>query len=180
MSLLRAAEPVKLLMSLFAKDAPLMADALTLLSDRWGELDFVSPLLPFDETDYYEKETGTDLVRRLVSFATPIPPEKLPDIKIWTNGIEDRFAVEGRRRLNIDPGYLSASHLILATGKGFAHRPYLRDGIYADLTLLYREGGFKPLPWTYPDYASPKLTGLLVKIRAKYMEQLKTIRKEAS
>jgi hypothetical protein len=70
MSLLRAAEPVKLLTSLFGKDVSLMTEALTLLSGRWGEVDFVSPLLPFDETDYYEKETGKDLVRRLVSFAT--------------------------------------------------------------------------------------------------------------
>jgi hypothetical protein len=180
MSLLRAAEPVKLLTSFFGKDVSLMTEALTLLSGRWGEVDFVSPLLPFDETDYYEKETGKDLVRRLVSFATPIPPDKLPEVKIWANGVEDRFAVEGRRRLNIDPGYLSASHLILATGKGFAHRPYLRNGVYADLTLIYREGGFKTLPWTYPDYASPKLMGLLIKIRAKYMEQLKTMRKQES
>jgi hypothetical protein len=70
-------------------------------------------------------------------------------VKGWTNGLEERLAAGGKRRVNIDPGYLARAHLILATGKGYTHRPYLRDGIYADLTLVFQQGGFQPLPWTY-------------------------------
>ena len=83
------------------------------------------------------------------------------------------LSAEGRRRVNIDPGYLAKAHLILATGKGYTHRPYLRDGIYADLTLMYRDKTFHPLPWTYPDYAGGEVIGMLTRIREKYMLQLK-------
>jgi hypothetical protein len=78
--------------------------------------------------------------------------------------------------MNIDPGYLSQAHLILATGKGYAHRPYLRDGIYADLTLIFRQGSFEALPWTYPDYAAPETICLFNGIRRKYLLQMKRLR----
>jgi hypothetical protein len=75
--------------------------------------------------------------------------------------------------VNIDPGYLSQAHLILATGKGYTHRPYLRNGIYADLTLIYQGKKFRSLPWTYPDYADEKQLAMLEVIRARYLLQLK-------
>jgi len=92
---------------------------------------------------------------------------------LFTNAIEERFSKLGKRQVNIDPGYLTAFHLILGTGKSYAHRPYLRDGIYADLTLLYKDKNFQPLEWTYPDYAGEDLRGILEKIRRKYIQQLK-------
>ena len=77
----------------------------------------------------------------------------LPEIKLTTNRLEEQWATpEGNRRINIDPGYLCLQHVVLATTKGYTHRPYLRDGIYADLTLIYRDKSFQPLEWTYPDY----------------------------
>jgi hypothetical protein len=98
----------------------------------------------------------------------------LPDIKLATNEIEDKSALNSLRQVNIDPGYISKAHLILATGKAYTHRPYLRDGIYADLTLVYQGKKFCSLPWTYPDYADEKQLLMLSKIRAKYLLQLKT------
>ncbi len=83
------------------------------------------------------------------------------------------FSRADKRRVNIDPGYVSQAHLILATGKGYAHRPYLRDGIYADLTLMYRDRKFHSLPWTYPDYAGEEMIGMLDRIREKYTLQLR-------
>jgi hypothetical protein len=75
--------------------------------------------------------------------------------------------------VNIDPGYIALAHLILATGKGYTHRPYLREGIYADLTLAFRDRSFKPLPWTYPDYSDEKMVELFNRVRDKYVIQLK-------
>lgn len=178
MSQPRPHEAVKLIMSLFSKDRELINEALEELSASYGEADYISPFVAFDYTDYYEKEMGAELMRRFVSFASLIPPESLPDVKLKTNDIEERFSEAGKRRLNIDPGYLAHSHLILATGKGYSHRPYLRDGIYADLTLVFQHGSFQALPWTYPDYGSTDIKDLLSKIRTKYLEQLKTIRKQ--
>jgi hypothetical protein len=102
-----------------------------------------------------------------------IRPEELPDIKLATNEIEDKLAANFQRRINIDPGYISKAHLILATGKSYTHRPYLRDGIYADLTLVYQGKKFCSLPWTYPDYADEKQLLMLGRIREKYLLQLK-------
>lgn len=166
-------EPVKLVMSLFARDDGVIGDALRELSGIYGPPDFISAPLAFDETDYYGKEFGEGLRRRFTAFAELIRPETLPEIKLRTNALEKQLAAGEKRRVNIDPGYLSRPHLILATGKGFAHRPYLRDGIYADLTLIYQAGGYHPLPWTYPDYAGAEMTGILRRIREKYVLQLK-------
>jgi hypothetical protein len=166
-------EAVKLIASLFSGDARLLGDAVKTMSERYGEPDFISAPMPFDYTDYYEKEFGVSLVRRFVAFERLIRPEALPEIKIWTNALEKGCTAEGRRRVNIDPGYLAKAHLILATGKGYTHRPYLREGIYADLTLIYRDKSFHPLPWTYPDYAGDVMAGILTRIRERYLLQLK-------
>jgi hypothetical protein len=169
----RPAEPVKLVMSLFAQQDERIGEALRQLAMAYGLPDFISAPAAFAETDYYRKEFGDALVRRFAAFARLVRPESLPEIKNRTNVLERQLAAGGERRVNIDPGYLARAHLILATGKGYAHRPYLRDGIYADLTLIYRSGGFHPLPWTYPDYAGPRITGILSRIREKYVLQLR-------
>jgi len=168
----RPAEAVKLIVSLFSGEGRLLGDALNALAEKYGRADFISAPAPFAYTDYYAREFGDPLVRRFAAFERLVRPESLPDVKIWTNGLEGRLAAEGKRRVNIDPGYLAKAHLILATGKGYTHRPYLRDGIYADLTLVYRDGSFHPLPWTYPDYAVGETTAMLLRIRERYLRQL--------
>jgi hypothetical protein len=169
----RPAEAVKLVASLFSGEGRLLGEALNALSERYGRADFISAPTPFAYTDYYRKEFGGSLVRRFAAFEGLIRPESLPDVKKWTNGLEGRLSADGKRRVNIDPGYLAKAHLILATGKGYTHRPYLREGIYADLTLVYRNGSFCSLPWTYPDYASGETIAMLLRIREKYLLQLK-------
>jgi hypothetical protein len=168
------ADPVRLLASVLASEAVMMNRALMSLSALCGSFDFISALMPFDYTDYYTTEMGSPLLRRFVFFETLIGPETLPDVKIVTNSIEESLTGRnGRRQVNIDPGYIALAHLILATGKGYTHRPYLRDGIYADLTLIFRDRSFHPLPWTYPDYLDEKMIELFNRIREKYVIQLK-------
>jgi hypothetical protein len=167
------AEAVKLIVSLFSEERRLLGDAIRALSEEYGKVDFISAAAPFAYTDYYTTEFGASLIRRLVAFDRLIRPDSLPDVKLWTNALERRLASEGRRRVNIDPGYVARAHLLLATGKGYSHRPYLRDGIYADLTLIYRNKTFQSLPWTYPDYAGREMIGILTRIRDKYVFQAK-------
>ncbi|MGV8057425.1 MAG: DUF4416 family protein [Smithellaceae bacterium] len=169
------AEPVKLIFSVFAATVAKLDEGIAKLSAYYGQPDFISDLVSFDYTDYYCREMGGNLVRRFLSMEELVRPEVLPDIKLATNGIENEFTMEGKRLVNIDPGYISKGHLILATGKGYAHRPYLRDGIYADLTLFYQNKKFCSLPWTYPDYADEKQLLMLNKIRATYLLQLKSM-----
>jgi hypothetical protein len=167
------AQPVKLIFSILATEVELLNNTVAALSVAYGQPDFISAQMPFNYTDYYCPEMGENLIRRFMSMEKLIRPEELPDIKLATNEIEKKSARDNRRRVNIDPGYISQVHLILATGKGYAHRPYLREGIYADLTLFYQDKKFCSLPWTYPDYADEKQLLMLSKIRSKYLLQLK-------
>lgn len=166
-------KPVKLIMSLMAADDHLVHQVEETLADRYSEVDFESDILPFDCTDYYTPEMGAGLFRRFCTFRPLIAREALVRIKRETNEIEEQWAVQGRRRINIDPGYICAEHLILATTKGYTHRPYLGEGIYVDLTLIYRDGEFRPLEWTYPDYASPQIREIMQGIRKRYLQGLK-------
>jgi len=167
------AEPVKLAVSVLYTDDSLLMDVLKKLSDQYGCVDFVSQVMSFNYTRYYEKEMGDVLKRRFVFFEKSMRPESLPDVKLFCNRIEEKSSLGGMRRVNIDPGYISKAHLILATGKGYTHRPYLRDGIYADLTLMYKNRGFCVLQWTYPDYAEKKIIEMFNKIREKYVQQFR-------
>jgi hypothetical protein len=173
MSKPKPAQSVKLIFSILATEGELLNNTVATLSAAYGQPDFISAQTTFNYTDYYCPEMGENLIRRFMSMEKLIRPEELPDVKLATNDIEKKSSRDNRRRVNIDPGYISQANLILATGKGYSHRPYLRDGIYADLTLIYQDKKFSSLPWTYPDYADEKQLLMLSKIRSKYLLQLK-------
>lgn len=169
-------QPAKLFISVLSTSSQGIATAISELTDRYGPVDFISALLPFTYTDYYHAEMGRPLVRRFASFEFLVQQEDLALIKGQTNLLEARLSVGGRRAINIDPGYLLAERLVLASGKNSTHRIYLSRGIYADLTLLYHTGDYRPLPWTYPDYAEPEVRGWLRSLRQKYLLQLRTVK----
>lgn len=173
MSIPAPPRPAKLIVGFFLARQAMAETVRDRLEDLFGPADLVSPWLPFDFTDYYEKEMGRPLYRQLLAFQHLIDQERLPDIKLQTNAVESTFIRDGRRTVNIDPGYLLLERLVLATGKNFSHRIYLRRGIYADLTLIYRKERFESLPWTYPDYADPRLQDFLLKVRKTYALELK-------
>ncbi|MDQ1331574.1 MAG: hypothetical protein QG578_1842, partial [Thermodesulfobacteriota bacterium] len=102
-----------------------------------------------------------------------IEQQDLSQVKKFTNDIELRYSENGKRAVNIDPGYMLCERFVLATGKNYTHRIYIGNNIYADLTLIYQEGGFKKLPWTYPDYADRKMLIYLKNVRDKYIADLR-------
>ena len=174
MSIPQDPKPAKLFVSVIADSAGNIAKVLSKLTVPYGILDFVSALLAFDYTDYYYAEMGHPLVRRFASFEGLIPQEDLAQIKVQTNLLETEQSAGGNRRVNIDPGYLLAERLVLASAKNYAHRIYLSSGIYADLTLIYRDRDYQPLAWTYPDYAEPNVRNWLRGLRQKYLLQLRS------
>ena len=124
--------------------------------ERFGPLTLESPRFAHDETTYYEKEMGAGLRKTFFAFERLITPDEIVHAKIDSNRAESSFAAESdlpeSRPLNLDPGYLSESKFVLATTKDHAHRLYLNQGIYAEITLRYRKGKWQPWEWTYPDY----------------------------
>jgi hypothetical protein len=171
------ADDVKLISSLFSPDKELVDNAITEMEGVCGKKDWISPWLLFDRTRYYEKEMGWPLHRRFVSFRDLIRPEELVDKKLIAMDLENKYTRNGRRQINIDPGYISLERLILATGKNYTHRIYLSKGIYADLTLTFNRGSFKSLEWTYRDYSDPVTIGFFNEQREKYKNQLRGVQK---
>lgn len=150
--------------------------ALDVLDARIGGIEKQTPVSHFTHTDYYEREMGPDLLRTFILFNSPVEREVLPEIKDSTNEIEMTFATDGKRVVNIDPGYIALEHIILATTKGYAHRIYLKNGIYADLTLIYRDGAYRPLEWTYPDYSEERTISLFNRWREYYKGAIKCLK----
>jgi hypothetical protein len=141
--------------------------ALSRVEQCLGRIDLLTDRLAFDQTDYYAAEMGDVLYRRVAAFSDLFDPGDLPAVKRLTMALEGEFSVEGRRRVNLDPGYVTLERLVLATAKNFVHRIYLGNGVYADLTLIFQDGRFRSLPWTYPDYAGDDLRGQFEMIRRR-------------
>ena len=171
-------KPVKLIISAFAPSDALLQQFKALSIDEWDEIDFESELLSFEHTPYYAQEYGSGLVRRIWAFEKLIDPGELAAIKTRTNELEHLSAVDGKRRVNLDSGYVSMAKLVLATTKNHGHRIYIgkspdANGIYAEVTLHYRDKAFRPWECTYPDYATPEYCALFETIRRQYIAQLR-------
>ena len=151
----REALPARLVIGMLSAEPGLLDAVADELVPHFGAPDYVSPLHPFNFTTYYQKELGPRVHRRFLSYPAPYAPDRLVESKLLTNQIEQGQTVGGRRRINLDPGYITLGKLVLATTKDQAHRIYVGRGVYAEVTLAYHRGGFQPWPWTYPDYRAP-------------------------
>jgi len=165
-----APQAAKLVIGVFTNDQQLFGSVLERLTKLFGDIDLMSPWIPFDYTIYYEREMGPGLMRRMTAFKSLIDQDSLSAIKLETNAIERDLSEGPGRKVNIDPGYMLRERFVLATGKNFAHRIYIGDHIYADLTLIFQKGVFQSLPWTYPDYKAPDMQSFLFRVRNKYIQ----------
>lgn len=172
--------PVRLVVGMLSASVETFGRAEAAMSERFGEVGRASEVMPFHFTDYYETEMGANLLRKFVAFARPADAAELAEIKLWTNALEERFAAEpgfaARRPINLDPGYVAPSKLVLATTKDHAHRIYLGRGIYAEVTLTFHKGAFEPMPWTYPDYRTEAYRRFFGQVRADLFARSGTAR----
>jgi len=166
-------EPATLLISLLAREETPRLAAIRALAELFGPLERLSAPMAFGQTIYYETEMGLGLDRRLAVFERPTPLHELARIKKHCMALEASLAREGRRLVNIDPGLLTADGLILATHKYQGHRLPLGQDLYCELTLFFQRGRYRPLAWTYSDYAGDEMTGLLALIRERHLWRLK-------
>lgn len=104
-------------------------------------------------TDYYSKEMGDNLKRVILFSNKKEFRDELVSKKLWADKLEHQFSIDGKRRVNIDVGYISLEQVVLATGKPYSHRIYLGKGVYTDLVFTFQNKSYQTLPWTYPDYA---------------------------
>ena len=163
----KAPDPVKLFVAVLLSDTGLIQEVRNRLESEFGTIDYESELFPFDVTDYYEAEMGDAIQRKFFSFAGLISPDGIADIKLRTNEIEKTFMADGRRSVNLDPGYMDYYKIVLASGKFQGQKIYLSGGVYADLTLYY-DKDWKPFAWGFPDFRSGRYNQTLKKIRELY------------
>ncbi|MDR1395418.1 MAG: DUF4416 family protein [Deltaproteobacteria bacterium] len=177
MSQLADPQKVKFFLAAFGRDPALLTEAVSLLGSRFeggllGRPDIVSQDRFFSETAYYEPEMGSGLLKRYLSWPNLAPPDFLVPLKHLALELEASFSEDGRRRVNLDPGYVFAGGLVLSTGKFSGHRLYLGQKVWGELTVHYHRGQFQFLPWTYRDYRSPEVIGLLTRMRRDYLAGL--------
>jgi len=173
MGIIRQPQQVKLFSGIIADSIESLAAALTIMQEKFGSIDIKSLEICFDFTDYYANEMGKELIRSWVGFKKLISPLDLAAIKVSANAIEDKLSVSSKRRVNIDPGYITAAKIVLASSKDFSHRVYMSEGIYGEVTLIYKHKEFVPLEWTYPDYKSKTAMEFFHKARKTFQEQIK-------
>lgn len=163
---------VKLFCGILYSDYVIYGQSIKLLESEFSSIDFISDTIPFSYSSYYQSEMGDEIFRLYISFSELIYPYQLAEIKEKTNNIEDRLSINNKRKVNIDPGYISLSNLVLATTKNYSHRIALSPRIYGEVTLIFKNNSFQPLEWTYPDYKDQKNIEAFIKIRKILLNQL--------
>ena len=164
--------PVKVIAGFIFSDPGVFEKASYQLTKRLGSIDLESGLLIFNHTFYYNNEMGTGLKRKFLSFKKLKSPEDIYKLKLLTSKIEKAFTVSGKRKINIDPGYITPGKLILLTSKNYAHRVYLKRGIYADATLVFKDKSYRGHETTYPDYRTKEYRGFFNRARGIYLKSL--------
>jgi hypothetical protein len=178
MGTIGTANRVKLFCGIISAHEEITKKAFEKLEAKFGKADIKSEAVPFDFTSYYNTEMGETLKRFWASFGALIFADELAEIKVFTNAVEDSLAAAGKRRINIDPGYMNPANVILASTKDFSHRIYLSKGIYGEVTTIYKKEDFIKLPWSYPDYMSAPAKKFFLEVRTKLMSQLKSERQK--
>jgi len=170
-----AVKPVKYFIgALFSSEAQLKT-AIEMSTSRFGQIDRESNSFLFNWTDYYEAEMGKPIYRKLFSYEKLLTPDFLAAAKLLTNAIEQQLAIEGKRKVNLDVGYLDYDKVVLASAKYGIHKIYLNQGIYADLALHYEKGKFSAYPWAFFDFQSAEYHPFFLKVREIYKTQLKLL-----
>lgn len=169
MGAVRDHRPVARIAAIFSRHAQAMKWAREQLEQQFGPIRQAMEPYRFDETSFYEREMGSELQKQLVYFEELMDPAELASNKLLSNDLEQRYQTQfdgpEERPLNIDPGYVSEAKLILATTKDRDHRIYLRDGIFAEVTLYFYHGQWTSRPWTYRDYQRDEVQQFLTSCR---------------
>ena len=179
MAQIKPPQKVKLIVAMLTAEQKLFTAAEQDMAQLWGNIDLASDIMPFTYTDYYHKQMGPSLWRKLVSINNLIDPGQLPAVKHQSNDLETKWSqlplgkqLNVDRPINLDPGYIEPSKLVLASTKNYSHRIYIGDSIYAECTLHYHQGTWQSWPFTYPDFGSGDYDDFLNQTRQRLMEQI--------
>jgi uncharacterized protein DUF4416 len=182
MGAIRQFTPVKLFIGVLVANTKFIPQVEERLAVAYGPIDHRSDVIPFDFTDYYEKEMGDLIDRVFFSFERLIEANQLSEIKRQTNQLENELTpllttprTNVKRPINLDPGYLEQAKVILASTKNFYHRIYLDGGVFGEVTMHFKNNTYQFFPWTYPDYQSKGYLDFFLRVRQIFRSQLRTM-----
>jgi hypothetical protein len=176
MGKINVSESVLLFVGTLYADSNAFVTAGKMLTQYFGDILLSSSRTPWNHSSYYKDELGWPIYRQFIFFRNLVDPGNLADIKIKTNELEYTLSIDGKRSINLDPGYLALSKIVLASTKNYAHRVYLGKGIYAEVTLVYKNNSYAPHLFTYRDYQEKTSIDIFIDVR----EKLREITKENS
>lgn len=175
----RLPKPVMPFTGLLISDPMIVEEVEEEIVNRLGQTTIRTDPYEWTFSRYYEEEMGTKLWRKFLFFRQLIDPIDLPGLKEWSNELEKRYGnpsgEKPGRKVNIDPGYLDHAKVVLASTKDPGHRLYLRDGIFAEVSLFYHHGSYQPFLYTYPDLKIPQMIGMFNQARLTYLDLLKAV-----
>jgi len=167
---------VMLVISVITSDEELKNRTESILESQYGKIDLSSELYPFDLSDYYEEEMGSELTRRWFSFRELRDASCLTDWKYACVEIENDFLdSNGNRTVNIDPGYLDYGKLVLASFKSAPDKIYMGRGVWAHTCLRYGHGIFTAPDHSFPDFIDGRFNGFMLEVRRSYRRILRLI-----
>ena len=163
----------KLIIGVIYHDKKILKRAMEILTAEFGPVEAASEKFSFSKefSTYYDEEIGGEGLRIIYSFRELVDPERQAEIKTRTNEIEAQLSVDGKRQINLDPGFINHGRLLLATTKETGFRIPLKDGIYTELTLFWARGSWQKLPWTYRDYQSETVQKFITDVRESYLAE---------
>ena len=167
--------PVKLFVGVLTSLPEILPEVESQLTSLFGAIDERSDLIAFDCTTYYDDQMGHPIRRCFFGLVDLIPATEIAAIKIQTNDLEAKFQARHTqlpRPVNLDPGYMEQSKVVLASTKNFYHRLLIAEGIYAEVTLHFEAGAWRPFPWTFPDFRDGRYDAFFTALRRRYREQL--------
>jgi hypothetical protein len=178
MGQIRSPLPVRLFIGMLSPEPGLFDECSLILQSEFGPIDSGSEYKPWDMSDYYREEMGSNIFRMFIFFERTTDPGRLSSIKRLTNELENKYAVNAaqglRRKINLDPGYVTEAKVVLASTKDFAHRVYIGDGIYAEVTLRFsaKDRSFVPHEYTYPEFRTEPYLALFNRVRGDLWTEL--------
>ncbi|MCF7903074.1 MAG: DUF4416 family protein [Candidatus Marinimicrobia bacterium] len=165
--------PVKPFGAIMATSEEMLETARAELERLFGPVEIQTSIFPVDEfTKYYRPEMGGGLVKQFLAFQGTMSVADMNQAKFETTHIEDKFCVNGKRTINLDPGYLTLDKLVLYTTKNFTHRIFIERGLFAEITLTYTRNGWRTHSWTYPDYQTDAALAFFTRMRQSLYKTL--------
>lgn len=169
--------PAKLFIGIMFSDKKNCSNAIEELKNKFGDIEVESQEYEFSKiTDYYAGEMGKKILKKFIVFKNLINKDQLANIKIFTNMMEEKYSIRGKRKINLDPGYFDKDQLVLASVKSSPYKVYIGNGIYAHLTFLFKKNDCIEMFRTFPDFRSDGIKKFFINLRKNLYKQASTTR----